>query len=289
MVCDSQRTHSSSIPAPIEQGCASQRQICGVAVWCGSPGHWVATLDDMIAEKRVRLGYVNTHTAYLLARDPAYREVMQTFTLLNDGVGLDALSYIKYGRRFEFNLNGSDFTPLFLCTTRHRFRIFLLGGKPGVAAAAALALGRIAPQHAYVGAHRGHLMPEEEPQVVELIRACGADMVIVAFGNPEQELFIGRHADALGARVTIGVGALLDFLAGRVRRAPTWMQRAHLEWVHRLAHEPGRLWKRYLLFTPLLILEALSERHLGRRWLSSMIAGALVLLGDLELAAASRS
>jgi alpha-1,3-mannosyltransferase len=203
----------------VEQGRVSRREISGVPVCCGPPEDWVSAIDDRIAREKLCLGYVNTHTAYLLAQDPSFRSIVREFTLFNDGIGLDIVSLIKYGRSFEFNLNGSDFTPFFLRTTRHRFRIFLLGGRPGVASRAVLALRRIAPQHSYVGAHRGHLDEAEESHVAEQISRARANLVIVGFGNPAQERWMARYAREVDADLIIGVGALLDFLAGSVPRA----------------------------------------------------------------------
>jgi alpha-1,3-mannosyltransferase len=268
----------------IEQGALSRRNISGVLVSSGSPQGWVAEIDATLARRKMCLGYVNTHTAYLLARDAGYRSVCRNFTLLNDGIGLDILSFIKYGRTFESNLNGSDFTPLFLRETRHRFRIFLLGGQPGVAEQAAIACQRLAPQHEYVGTHRGHLSEQEERDVVGLIGAARANLVIVGFGNPDQEVWIAKYAHDLDADLIIGVGALFDFLTGLVPRAPSWMQRLRLEWLHRLALEPRRLWKRYIVFTPALILQAVLER-LCRGWPRVFLVGLLIYV-DCPLAEA---
>jgi alpha-1,3-mannosyltransferase len=181
----------------MEQDRLSKRIISGVYVHSGPPKKWVAALDDTLEKRNVLLGYVNTHTAYLSKTDQSYRLTLRDFLLLNDGVGLDAVSRIQYGEPFDVNLNGSDFTPLFLQTTRHRFRVFLLGGKEGVARAAADALRGIAPQHSYVGNHRGHLTEAEDREVVRLIRASGANVVLVGFGNPDQEMWIARYCREL--------------------------------------------------------------------------------------------
>lgn len=255
----------------------SKRIISGVPVCCGAPEQWVVAIDDEVARRSVCLGYVNTHTAYLLEQNSAYRSLLQNFILLNDGVGLDIISLIKYGKTFEFNLNGSDFTPLYLQKTRYSFRVFVLGGKPGVAERAANALKEMAPQHEYVGAHRGHLTEPEEKEVATLIKATRANLVIVGFGNPDQEIWMGKYFADVNANLAIGVGALLDFLAGSVPRAPDWMQRSRLEWLHRLALEPRRMWKRYMWFTPKLIFNALTERSVAR-WLSSILAAVFLLL-----------
>ena len=238
----------------------SSRIISGVAVCSGSPTHCVAAIDEDVARHSVCLGFVNTFTAYLLAKNDNYQSVLGKFILLNDGVGLDVVSLIKYGKRFGFNLNGTDFTPFYLKTTRHKYRIYLLGGKPGIAERAAAALGIIAPQHDYVGAHDGYFDEAQNADVVADIKAKGADLVIVALGNPLQEIWIANNIDKVGAHLAIGVGALFDFLAEAIPRAPLWMRRAKLEWLYRLSLEPKRLWKRYIVITPALIVQALGEK-----------------------------
>ncbi len=238
----------------------SSRMISGVAVSCGPLTDCVAAIDDDVVRGSVRLGFINTFTAYLLGKDDRFRSSLRDFVLFNDGIGLDLVSLIKYGERFAFNLNGSDFTPLYLKSTRHRFRIYLLGGRPGIAERAAAALREIAPQHDYVGARHGYFKDAENAAVLADIKARRADVVIVALGNPRQEIWIAGNIEKTGARLAIGVGALFDFLAEAIPRAPMWMRRAKLEWLYRLSLEPKRLWKRYMVFTPALIMQALAEK-----------------------------
>lgn len=236
------------------------RRFCGVDVRSGPPQRWVAELDDAQDRGRVSLGYVNTYTAFLLARDEGYRAALQSFVLLNDGIGLDLVGLIKYNQRFRYNLNGSDFTPLYLRDTRHRHRVYLLGGRPGVAERAAEALAGIAPQHEYVGAHHGFFNESDAGRIISDINASGASLVLVALGNPRQEMWIAEHVDKLDAKMAAGVGALFDFLAGHIARAPRWVQNLKLEWLFRLAKEPRRLWKRYIVYTPVIMVRAVKER-----------------------------
>lgn len=239
----------------------SSRMISGVSVSSGPPDDCVRAIGDRVQQGGgVRLAYVNTFTAYLLGKNAGYQAVLRDFLLLNDGIGLDLVSLIKYGQRFGFNLNGTDFTPYYLKTTRHRHRIYLLGGRPGIAVRAGAALRGIAPQHDYVGERHGYFGEAENAKVVADIRASGADVVIVALGNPQQEIWIADNLDQTGARLGIGVGALFDFLAEAVPRAPMWVRRIKLEWLYRLSLEPKRLWKRYMVFTPAIIMQALAER-----------------------------
>jgi alpha-1,3-mannosyltransferase len=238
----------------------SSRAISGVAVCCGPPTDCVAAIDDNVGRGSVRLGFVNTFTAYLLGKSDRLQSVLRDFVLLNDGIGLDLVSLIKYGERFGFNLNGTDFTPFYLKSTRHKYRIYLLGGRPGIAERAVTTLKRMAPQHDYVGERHGYFTEAENAEIVADIKARRADLVLVALGNPQQEIWIADNIDKAGARLAIGVGALFDFLADAIPRAPLWMRRAKLEWLYRLSLEPNRLWKRYMVFTPALIMQALAEK-----------------------------
>lgn len=99
------------------------------------------------------------------------------------------------------------------------------------------------------------LTAEEDAAAVDKINDCGAGIVFVGLGCPKQERWMAEHRGRINA-VMIGVGAAFDFHAGTVQRAPAWMRDNGLEWLHRLASEPGRLWKRYLVTNTLFILGA---------------------------------
>ena len=94
------------------------------------------------------------------------------------------------------------------------------------------------------------LTAEEKSAVEQQIATSGADIVFVGIGTPKQERWMHQHRPCLAGVTLIGVGAAFDFHAGRTRQAPGWMQHNGLEWLFRLASEPARLWRRYLLITP---------------------------------------
>ena len=128
--------------------------------------------------------------------------------------------------------------------------LFLLGGEGGAAEAAGRRLQRDHPGLQLAGCFEPPRAPLEAlagEGMLELIRRSGARVLFVALGNPKQELWIARHRDRLpNVAVLVGVGCVFDLLAGRACRAPGWMQRAGLEWLHRLAAEPRRLARRYV-------------------------------------------
>lgn len=135
--------------------------------------------------------------------------------------------------------------------------VFFLGGENGVALEAARRLERAIPGLRIAGCFEPpHASIEEMDRhaILERIAESGADVLLVAFGHPKQELWIDRHRDQLPCRVAIGVGCVFDLIAGRSRRAPMWMQRSGLEWLHRLSQEPGRLLGRYVTDSQWLML-----------------------------------
>ena len=88
-------------------------------------------------------------------------------------------------------------------------------------------------------------LDEDQPEIVARINAAQPDILFVALGNPKQELWMGRHRGKIDVGAMIGVGGTFNFIAGKVKRAPRWMQRYGLEWIYRIIQEPGRLWRRY--------------------------------------------
>ena len=88
-------------------------------------------------------------------------------------------------------------------------------------------------------------LDEDQPEIIERINAAKPDILFVALGNPKQELWMGRNKAKLDVGAMIGIGGTFNFLAGRVKRAPKWMQKSGLEWIYRIIQEPGRLWRRY--------------------------------------------
>ena len=102
------------------------------------------------------MAFANAHALNVASRDERVRAVLQKSIVLNDGIGMDIASLMLFGKTFPQNLNGTDFIPCYLQSTRHRYRIFLLGSRPGVAECAGNHFSRRFPQHQIVGCHHGH-------------------------------------------------------------------------------------------------------------------------------------
>ncbi len=123
------------------------------------------------------------------------------------------------------------------------WRVFLLGAAPGVAEEAVAGLVRCFPGLRVAGCHHGYFREAESAAVARMIRDARAQLVFAGMGAPRQEMWLDRYLEATGAAAALGVGGSFDVLAGRVQRAPAWVQRLHLEWLARLLQEPSR-WRR---------------------------------------------
>jgi len=207
-------------------------------------------------------GYVVTLNGSLLvqaARDPALRALVNGAALVTaDGIGVILAARIL-GVPLSGRLAGIDLA-LALCASAAaaEHRVFLLGGAPGVAEAAAAALRRQHPALQIVGTHHGFFESQEEEAVRSQIRQARPDLLLVALGAPRQERWMQLHSADLSVPVSIGVGGSFDVLAGLVPRAPRWMQRIGLEWFYRVLREPRR-WSVVRTIPPLFLM-AIRER-----------------------------
>jgi N-acetylglucosaminyldiphosphoundecaprenol N-acetyl-beta-D-mannosaminyltransferase len=186
--------------------------------------------------------------------NPAFRAAYDAASLrLVDGQPLIWASYLL-GAPLPEKISGSDLIlPLMHSAERKRWRVYLVGGAPGVGA---LAANKLTKQFDvdFVGIDAPHVAKDgravDEEALLERIRQARPHILLVAFGAPKQELFIHGAFSSIRPAVAIGVGAGFDFIAERMRRAPRWMSKSGIEWLFRLAQEPRRLAKRYLVDDP---------------------------------------
>ncbi len=194
----------------------------------------------------------NVDHIVLLEKDPEMRAAYRNADLvLCDGAPvLWALRWL--GQPLIARAPGSDLLPA-LCrrAAARDVSVFFLGGEPGVAASCAGRMQAAYPGLIVAGSWAPPMGVMEDAQairtLIETVAAAKPDLLFVALGTPAQEKVLVRHGRDLGAAMAVGVGAALDFVAGRQRRAPHWMRRAGLEWLWRLACEPRRLFKRYVI------------------------------------------
>ncbi|MET0594260.1 MAG: WecB/TagA/CpsF family glycosyltransferase [Polyangiaceae bacterium] len=204
-------------------------------------------------------------------RNAAFREAYEQVSLsVVDGQPLLWSSRLL-GAPLPEKISGSDLMlPLARRAAARGWRVYLLGGGPGVADLAANEL-RKQFDIDIVGTDAPFVTPAGDPvegaSVIERIARAKPHLLFAAFGAPKQELFLHRARAAIRPAVGIGVGAGFDFIAGRVKRAPRWISKSGLEWLYRLAQEPRRLAKRYLVDDPefALILARTMREPRGER------------------------
>lgn len=281
-------------PAPTPPAALAHLRLFGLDIVDATADRVIETL--LSSDKPQRVAFLNAHCANVAARDAGYRDALASADmLLPDGIGIDLAARMT-GRRLRENLNGTDFTPRLLARAAQAgLSVYLLGGRPGVAQEAADRLCMTLPGLRIVGTRDGYDGLQDEDAAIDEINASGADIVIVALGVPQQDVWLAANAHRLGARITLGVGALLDFLAGRVRRAPQVVRRVRSEWLWRLAMEPRRMARRYLIGNVTFLARAaahaagrIDRRDATARAFDLTIAGvALLLLAPVLLIAAA--
>ncbi|WP_293799362.1 WecB/TagA/CpsF family glycosyltransferase [uncultured Bosea sp.] len=244
----------------------AKRDIGGIGIAVMERETAVAEVTDAVRTGgHVKLAFCNANLVNVAAGNAALQRSLSTFLVLADGIGVDLGSWLLYGKAFPANLNGTDFFPaLFACPGRP-MRVALLGGRPGVAERAAANLTQLYPAHRFSVVSHGYFSAGEESALLDRLKAQRPDLLLVAMGNPLQERFI---ADKLGPQhcsVAAGVGALFDFFADEVPRAPELLRQVRLEWLYRFWLEPRRLWRRYVLGNPAFLLRMARQYAAGGR------------------------
>ena len=204
----------------------------------------------------------NAEILYYALHDPAYQALLNEAALvIPDGAGAVLGSKIL-GSPLKDKVAGCDFADN-LCDrlAKKSWKLFLLGGKPGVAEAAAENLKKKHPGLIICGTHHGYF--EDPAQVIERINASGADVVYVCLGAPKQEQFMKNHLEELNARFMIGLGGSLDVYSGTLRRAPKWVRRCNMEWLYRMFQDPSRVSR--TVSRPKFVMECLKERRRQRK------------------------
>jgi N-acetylglucosaminyldiphosphoundecaprenol N-acetyl-beta-D-mannosaminyltransferase len=206
--------------------------------------------------------YANAHVLNQSRANPALRTALEAADLVYcDGYGV-RLAAKALEAPIPHRMTGADWIwgMAAMCEQAHQ-SVYLLGSEPGVAQGAAARLTKVFPRLEVVGHHHGYFEPgsPHDDRVVEDINARRPSILLVGMGTPKQELWVRANAHRLDVDVLWTVGALFDVVSGKVPRAPGWLADNGLEWIFRLAIEPGRMWRRYLLGNPVFVHRVLSQ------------------------------
>ena len=215
----------------------------GVRVDCVDMATAIARIEALVdAGGNHVVATVNPEFVMRARQDRKFARVLESADLcLADGIGVVWAARRQGCTTLDGPVTGVDLIPPLaaLCARRH-FGLFLLGAAPGVADDLA---GRLRSDHPglEVAAYAGSPAAASDAQTLRLIEAARPKVLLVAYGAPNQELWIDRLKERLGVAVSIGVGGAFDYLTGRIPRAPMWMRRAGMEWVFRLGRQPWRV------------------------------------------------
>jgi N-acetylglucosaminyldiphosphoundecaprenol N-acetyl-beta-D-mannosaminyltransferase len=235
---------------------ADTARILGVRVDCFDMAGALERIESLVDEPGPHLvATVNPEFVMRAQKDADFARVLAAADLcLADGMGV-VWAARRQGCDLRAPVTGVDLVqPLAAMCARRGFRLFLLGAAPGVAADLASKL-REANGELEVSADSGSPDPANDQETVQRIRDHRAQVLLIAYGAPAQEMWFERLKDRLGVSVAVGVGGAFDYLTGRVPRAPAWMRRAGLEWFARLARQPWRI--RRMAVLPVYALKVL--------------------------------
>ena len=209
---------------------------------------------------------VNVAKLVHMQKDAQLKESVEACDIINiDGMGV-VLGARFLGHDVPERVAGVDlFHNLIGLSEQEGFPVFLLGATDEVVSETAKRIQAQHPKLKLAGFHHGYFFNnkegDDEEAIVNKIKQSGAKLLFVAITSPKKENFINKWQDKLGVDFVMGVGGTFDVVAGKVSRAPLWMQKYGLEWLYRVIQEPRRMWKRYLVtnskFAWLLLREKL--------------------------------
>jgi len=252
---------------PTIQSEKSSFSVLGVRVDAVQIPDVISRMEDWIHQPGVcrYIAVTDMHSLMQAQHSASFKKTLRGADL----VVPDGFPLVWLGRRKGLPLRRRVYGPELMerfCeeTAARGYRHFLYGGAPGVAEDLATGLAARFPGLRIAGTYCPPFRPltqQEDQEVVSLVNAARADVVWVGLGAPKQERWMAEHCSRLSAPALVGVGAAFDFHTGRVAQAPRWMREHGLEWLFRLSLEPGRLWRRYLIygteFVALVLLESL--------------------------------
>ena len=216
--------------------------------------------QDTLRQKRNFVVTANAEIIMMAQDDKEYKTLLAETAdlILPDGAGtVWAGNYLGY--TIPERVAGYDlYLRLLEEAAKNNIPVYFFGGKPGIAEEAAEEGKRRWPGLKMAGCRNGYFSAEEEPEIIEGINRSGAAMLFAALGAPKQEKWLAKYREELKPCLLMGIGGSFDVLAGKVQRAPKWMQDAKLEWFFRLVKQPSRF--RRMLALPKFVFAVRSEK-----------------------------
>jgi N-acetylglucosaminyldiphosphoundecaprenol N-acetyl-beta-D-mannosaminyltransferase len=228
--------------------CATS-DICGVEVANLTEAEAISFIDRLVGETGPHYAAVVNAAKIVAANEDGElkRALLEADLVTADGMSIVWASRVL-GQPLKQRVTGIDlFERLVERAAERGWSVYFLGAREESVLGVVSRLSREIPNLRVAGYRNGYFAADESQYIAQSIRLSNADLLFVAIGSPGQEFWIVEHLKETGVSFALGVGGSFDHLSGLVPRAPEWMQRSGLEWLHRLIHEPRRLWKRYLV------------------------------------------
>ena len=229
--------------------------ILGVQVDSVTMAQAVAQVESYMDEKKnVLIATANAEMIMRATHDAELKNILNAAALVvPDGAGTVWAAH-HLGNEMPERVAGYDLAQeLMRLAPAKKRRVFFFGSAPGVAEKAKAKAEALYPGIEIVGTRDGYFKPQDEPAIIEEIRAAKPDLLLAALGVPKQEKWLYAHMKELNVPVSIGVGGTLDVMAGVMKRAPYWMQKAKLEWLFRGLLQPKRVGR--LMALPKFVLK----------------------------------
>ena len=217
-------------------------EILGVGIDKVTSQQALDNIADFIASGQPhQIVTANAEIIYQASKNEKMRNIINNAQMVTaDGSGVVWASR-QLGEPLEQRVTGIDLVNS-ICerSAQDKWKIYILGSAPGVAATAAMNIRDKFPGCNIVGTHHGYFNAKEEKQILAELEQLKPDVLFVALGAPKQEYWIADHIQQLNIPVAMGIGGSMDVLSGNVKRAPKWMQKMSLEWLYRLLIQPTR-------------------------------------------------
>ncbi len=217
-------------------------------------------------DKETVIYFVNAHTLNTSFQNEEFTKTLNTADyVFGDGTGVRWASKILYKQEPRDNVNGTDLIPRILRDKRFsKCRCYILGATQEEITKAADFFKKNFTQWELAGFHHGYIINQDCSEIIKEINDSKPDLLLVGMGNPLQEEWIKKYRKDLKVSVIAGTGGLFTYWAGSLVRAPLWIRKIGLEWLHILSRQPGQKWKRYLIGNFLFIYRIFQEKKLRK-------------------------
>lgn len=227
----------------------------------------LAKISEIIKAKQcIQHVVINVAKLIYAQKDDELKRIINSCGIVNvDGAGI-VLGARLLGINVPERVTGIDLMQrLVEYSAKNGYRIYFLGAEEDVLNKIIDIYRQKYPELNIAGYRNGYFSEEEEENIVQEVKNSGADILFVAMGSPKKEIFLNKYIDKMQVPFVMGVGGSLDVVAGKVKRAPEWVQKLNSEWLFRLVQEPKRLWKRYLttnsIYAAMLLREFFSKKY----------------------------